>query len=203
MLDSILEYPISGYKESLVEVSMLKSVLLIACILIAIFINPWAWIAVLLLVLWKARIWYRYNGRPWRKIHFNAMIFFAAALGREQANSEHHNIEFNVMNAYVDMIESFGQIGIVIDEDPAIFATSQLIRFGSPDDQSDLIDYLADVKKVEHVKAIKAVFDYFKKVNLADPHFQIRAIIAGIIENQYTILDRAEYLNEVMMGNAT
>ena len=62
---------------------------------------------------------------------------------------------------------------------------------------------LADVKKVEHVKAIKAVFDYFKKVNLADRHFQIRAIIAGIIENQYTILDRAEYLNEVMMGNAT
>jgi hypothetical protein len=65
---------------------------------------------------------------------------------------------------------------------PANFATSQLIRFGSQDDQSDLIDYLADVKKVEHVKAIKAVFDYFKNVNLADRHFQIRAIIAGIIE---------------------
>ena len=182
---------------------MLKSFLLIICFLLAIFVTPWALIGVILLALWKWQIWYSYNGRPWRKIHFNAMIFFAAALGREQANSEHHNIEFNVMNAYVDMIESFGQIGIVIDEDPAIFATSQLIRFGSPDDQSDLIDYLADVKKVEHVKAIKAVFDYFKKVNLADRHFQIRAIIAGIIENQYTILDRAEYLNEVMMGNAT
>jgi len=182
---------------------MLKSLLLIIFILIAIFLNPWAWLVVLLLALWKAQIWYRYNGRPWRKIHFNAMILFAAALGREKANSEHHNIEFNVMNSFVDMIKSLSQVGVVISEDPEIFAAAQLIKFGSSEDQSDLIDYLAVKKNIEHVKAIKAVHGYFDAVNLADSHFQIRAIIAGIIENQYTTQDRAEYINEVMMGNAT
>lgn len=181
---------------------MLKSFLLIICILLAIFVTPWALIGVIILALWKWRIWYRHNGRPWRYIHFNAMILFSAAVAREELNSSDIGEAFNIRNAYVDLIYSFSHIGIFISEDPNNFIDRQIKFIGSPEDQTFIVDYLTEKKKINHATAITAVTNFFSGVDLSDSYFMIRAIIAGIIQSQYSTLDRGEYMNAVMRGKA-
>ena len=181
---------------------MIKSFLLIGFFLLAIFVTPWAWIGVLLLVLWKWRIWYRYNGRPWRKIHFNAMILASAASGKETATATMNNLRVDLRNVYVDMIRSFSQVGVHIGEDPEEFIDCQLAILGSPYDQECVINYLMKKKKINHSEAIKLSYRGFADQDLSENYFQIRAIIAGIIEKQYSSLDRGEYMYEVLMNNA-
>lgn len=181
---------------------MIILLFIISFALLAVFKTPWAWIGFVLLVLLKWRTWYRYNGRPWRKIHFNGMILFSGAVAKEQIRSNTNNEEFNIENAYIEMVNLFLQSGVIIFEDPKIFIDRQLEIFGSHQDQSSVVDYLIEKKEVDPIKALTSTVNYFSSQDLNDSYFKIRAIIAGIIECHYSSYDRGEYLLAIMTGDA-
>lgn len=182
---------------------MIASILLIAFVLIAIFQSPWAWIGVVLVVMWKWRIWYRYNGRPWRRIHFNAMIYASAAVAREQMRSAQNQEAFNFRNMYIDTVKSMGDIGFHIDGDAGEFVDRQLSSLGEDYDENLMIEYLVEKRGLsfgvayEKALAMKSAFE-----SDADAYLNLRVVIAGLIEGFYTPMDRGEYWFEVLSNNA-
>jgi hypothetical protein len=181
---------------------MIASFLLIAFILTAIFQFPWAWIGVVLVVIWKWRKWYRYNGRPWRKVHFNAMIFAAAAIAREQLRSKHSSDEFDFKKMYADILNSLGGIGFTLPGDADNFIENCLNGKYLEDNKALALQYMVYQKKMDPTDALGRINNLYEKIDLNDNFFRLRSLVAGVIHSQYSLDDKGEYWFEVMNNNA-
>ena len=184
---------------------MLKSVALIALLLAAIFLTPWAWIGVVLISLWKWRIWYRYNGRPWRKVHFNAMIFASAAVAREKARSTSCGEPFNQQKMYEEILISLGTIGFVTPQEHKYLIDTCLLGIEQKDDESSAMSYMVDIKKMSFSDALENTLNLKKAIELSpqgENYLKLRALIASVIEDQYSLKDKNEYWFEVFSNRA-
>jgi hypothetical protein len=181
---------------------MIASILLITFLLTAVYQSPWAWIGVALVVLWKWRKWYRYNGRPWRKVHFNAMIFAAAALAREQIRSKQSNQEFDFKKMYEDILNCLGGIGFTISGDVGIFIENCLNGEFLEDNKALALQYMVYKKNINAADALGRINNLYVKIDLNDNYFKLRSLVAGVIQSQYTLDDKGEYWFEVLNNNA-
>jgi hypothetical protein len=181
---------------------MLKSLILIALVIVAIFVTPWAWIGVLLIALWKWRIWYRYNGRPWRKVHFNAMIYAAEALAHERLRELKGN-EFSYRNVCIEMVRSLKGLGFDVGENVEVFVDRQLAEYQDPYFMEHLATgYIVRAKNISSQKANELIKNVCNQNDLNDNYFKLRAVVAGVVERVYSESDRGEYWYEVLNGKA-
>lgn len=176
---------------------------LVICLAIALLINPWAWLVVALAVLWQWRIWQRYRSRPWRKIHFRAMLYGQAAMAKEERRANLHQQPFHYPRVYQDMLQSLAADGISSAHDPQEFIAKQLAWFESEQkSQHVVLDYLLRKQDIHHVDALEKILQMYAKHQFSHNYFKIRAIIAGLIAERYSQDDKAEYWFEVLNNNA-
>lgn len=181
---------------------MLKSLVLIALVVVAIFVTPLAWLGVLLIALWKWRIWYRYNGRPWRKVHFNAMIFAAEASAHEQLRALEGN-QYSFRNICIEMVKSLARIGFDVGVDIEVFVDRQLAVYQDPYFMEHLVvGYMVREKNISSQKASELIRNACNQSDLNDTYFKLRAVVAGVVESVYSEKDRGEYWFEVLNGKA-
>lgn len=69
------------------------------------FAHSWWWLSVVILLsLFKLRNWYYHKSKPWRRIHFPAMLLYATAAGTESADAQTNNREFEIRNALINLV---------------------------------------------------------------------------------------------------
>jgi hypothetical protein len=178
--------------------------LLAICLAIALLINAWAWLGVILAALWQWRIWQRYYSRPWRRIHFTAMLLGQVAMAKEEQRANLHQQPFNYNRVYRELIQSLAtQAGIVSKQEPQELIDKQLAWLESEQKSQYLVlDYLLRTQGIQHVDALEQILQMYAKHQFSHNYFKLRAIIAGLIEERYTLNDKAEYWFEVLNNNA-
>jgi hypothetical protein len=178
--------------------------ILATCLALALLINPWAWLGVIFASLWQWRIWQRYYSRPWRRVHFPAMLQGQVAMAKEEQRANLHQQPFNYNRVYRKLIQSLAsQEGIVSKQDPKELIDKQLAWLESEQkSQYLMLDYLLRTQGIQHVDALEQILQMYAKHQFSHNYFKLRAIIAGLIEECYGLDDKTEYWFEVLNNNA-
>lgn len=176
-----------------------------ALIVISIFlslVHSWWWlIAVFLFSAFKAYKWYFYQSRPWRKIHYPAYRYYAAAAALESAEADDAGREFQVRNALIKLLEmvqpNWDKEKITLFVDTSISKCKSFV-------DKDLI-HESFKKKYENITDAD-IDKFMSSINeerlLEDNSWIVRIAVAEMIEQQFSIEDRGEYLVESLLGNA-
>jgi len=164
------------------------------------FFYPWCWIAAALVGFWKARLWYRYSGRPWRRIHYPMMLAYASAAGLEQGEAQKQGREFNLHNALRNLI----RIPLPHWDDTLIdrFIARELERIEIFSDRDLLIGYVKKKKGYSDIKLEAFALLAQRHFVAPDNGLIVRMIIAGLIEGKYGESARGEYIFAVLTGRA-
>ncbi|MBC7341792.1 MAG: hypothetical protein H5U02_05000 [Clostridia bacterium] len=180
---------------------MLGWMALVVFILLAVYNSPWWWMAVAPAVLWKAHLWYFYKGRPWRRVHYPAMRAYARACGAETFRAEREGRDFDVRSALVELLRLVRPAW-----DPGsidLFIEREFDRCANFTDRGLIEEYIRKrARRVDQgeldaiMRKIASVFDSRKS------WLMVRMVVAGLVEEQYGEAHRAEYLVEVLTGNA-
>lgn len=130
------------------------------------------------------------------------MIFAAAALAREQMRSKQSNQDFDFKKMYEDILNALGGIGFTIPGDSGIFIENCLNGKYLEDNKALALQYMVYTKKMDASEALGRINNLYAKIDLNDNYFKLRALVAGVIQSQYTLDDKGEYWFEVMNNNA-
>ncbi len=180
---------------------MITWVLIIISAALSIF-HTWLWlIAVVLLSLFKLNKWYYYKSKPWRRIHFPAMRYYAAASGTEFAEAQNSNRDFNINNALINVLtmlqpdwdeetkENFIKIVMARNE---TYVDENLIRS----------IFQKRNKKLTENDLDELMSTLNTSLNRTDNSWLVRMLIAEIIQSMFGIEERGEYLVACIEGRA-
>jgi hypothetical protein len=180
---------------------MFSWLLFLGFTLVAVFVNAWWAIGSFILIVWKAHCWFRYNSRPWRRIHFPMMMLFASAIGRENARAAMENREYLVENALSDLIKSvYPQWTLPQIEG---FIIAEFTKHENFTDADLIRQYILLKNPKVTQEGIEKVIDFMRQhYNNFDNALKVRMIIAGVIEDKYGPDQRGEYMFEIIMEKA-
>jgi hypothetical protein len=152
--------------------------------------------------------WYRYNGRPWRKVHYKALAIWAGCLAKHNVlvyktdGSPEFNENFDARGALESLIKNLVAIKLYECKDPKYIVEREFSRVTSFYDKPHLIEYLVKTKKHSLVDACSLVDLISEELNIKNNSLMVSMIIASVIEAKYSLADRSEYLIEVFGGRA-
>ncbi len=177
---------------------------LIVTTIVLTLAHSWWWLIVtVLLSAFKANKWWYYKSRPWRRIHFPVMRYYAAASGTESVEAQNDGREFNIRNALINLHNSLQP------------------ELGNVDaDADNFVDVV--IEKCKNYSDEKLIRDTFKKRNTelsgnefnelmstlnesiirTNNSWHVCIFIAEIIEQQYGVNDRGEYIVSCIEGDA-
>ena len=159
----------------------------------------WFIFGVAVLALWKLNRWYYYFSRPWKKVHFPMMRAYAAASGLESGQAEREGREFDFNAALLNLLEmvnpkvSFSHEALIKRE----FARCQDFY-----DESLIQEYLTKAKGINPNQAQPILKKIKESMKTSDKGLMVRMVIASIIEEQFSLQDRGEYMFQVTSGKA-
>lgn len=159
----------------------------------------WFVIVLAVLGLWKLNRWFYYSSRPWRKVHFPMMRAYAEASGLEAGQAEREGREFNLDKALFNLLKMVNpRVSISHKE----LVQREFERCESFYDGPLIQKYLVEKKEVDKTH-VGPVLDQIKNsMNTSDKGLMVRMVIASVIEEQFSPLDRGEYLFQVFSGRA-
>ena len=181
--------------------SLIGWALLIVAALLTAAHSYW-WITLVIpMALWKAATLYVFYGRPWSRIHYPAMRAYSRATAYELIACQRGGRDFDVCKAVSIMVKqlhpkwSHDRIRELVNR--------EFDRYESLADR-ELIEArlrrrFAGTRPEEFDALIEELPLFYETQRNA---MIIRLVIAGIIEHRYGTQDRAEYLTEVVLGNA-
>ena len=173
-------------------------------------ISYWFGIGLIFFSALKAYGWHRSNGRPWRKIHYKAMIVYSAAAGREMAMAQAKNVDFNLRNALIQFTEMLSIKGLLPIGYPEKIVDREFDRIERFKDRPLIKEHFIKVvfknSPIEKLVDIDVMIENFLNEMQSDikenyNSLMVKLIIAAAIENTYSSSDRGEYLYEYFMGN--
>lgn len=170
--------------------------------------NSFWWIAVGAISFCRGYYWWRYRSRPWRRIHFPAMLAYASACGYETHNAQNEGREFETRNAITNLIKMLKPDWE--HDESLMFMEREFMRarefLGDPLARESLLK--REVKDVFHSELgeieLKAMLHATRDVVKINENFVfVRMAIAGLIEEQFSKKDRDEYLEAIISGHAS
>lgn len=175
--------------------------LLLVVTLILAYGNSWWWIAVAILALFKGFKWWFYRSRPWRRIHYPAMRAYSAAAGTETAAAENEGRNFNVKNALITLL---GLLKPNWDEEQkTLFVNREMERARTYSDEPLIREAFRKSNTKANDRELNELMNTLSNsININDNGWMVRTVIAGLVEDQFGIDDRGEYLRECVSGNA-
>ena len=177
---------------------MISSILLIIFVVLSYLYSLWFIIGVVALGVFKFGHWRHYSSRPWRKVHFPMMLDYASAAGLERRQADIDGREFDFNLALLHLLNIIGlKVNISHDE----FIQREYRRFEDFYDKQLIRQYLVDKQGVDKNKAEQ----YLEEIESAitwDRGFMVKMIVASVIEEKYSQMDRGEYMFEVFRGAA-
>lgn len=171
----------------------------------------WFAIGLIFFSLLKAYSWHRYNGRPWRKIHYKAMITYSAAAGQEMGMAKSKNVDFNLRNSLIAFTEMLSIEGLLPIGSPEKIVDREFDRINKFKDKPLIKEHCIKVifKNSSLEKAVDIDLMTEKILNEMQlgikenyNSLMVRLIIAAAIENFYSPADRGEYLYACFNGKA-
>jgi len=165
------------------------------------YTSKWWWCAVVTLGAIKAFQWHYYRGRPWRRIHYPAMRAYASAAGSETADANNNDREFDIKNALIRLL------GLMKPEweqaQVEQFIDREIERATTYSDETLIRDAFRRSNSKANEDDLNQLMESLKQsLNVNDNGWLVRAVIAGLIENEYSTEDRGEYLMECVTGRA-
>ena len=174
---------------------MINFVFVLISFALTYYVSLWFSIFLVFFVINQIYRWYRYNGRPWRKIHYKGMLLAAAAAG--YTNGQSHE------NMLIKLASLLRESGIPFDISDEKILTREIDRVKKLYDKASVKKYMILNKGSDPVKLDPLLDEAFKKIYTTDnKSLMIRMIIASAIETFYSSNDRAEYVYEVITNNA-
>ena len=176
------------------------SYIVLFVLFILTFRNPWWWIAVVPVALWKVGQWYFYKGRPWRRIHYPMLRAYAAIAGQEGAVAEHNGRDFDIRPALDRLVRTVKPDWS--EEKVHTLIQREFDRYADFSDRKLIETYLTKKHpKLTDAKIEEVMERCSKLLKTYDNGLMVRFVVAGIIEEQFGQEHRAEYLFELMSGN--
>lgn len=174
-------------------------VLLLVLAFLSYKVSHWFIIGLLVVFFWKFYIWRLHNSRPWRKVHFKMMVNYSRAMGLETIAAENEGREFNTINCLRFFLNDVNpKLNISY---PALIER-EIERFKNFYDEPLIRNYLETKKYSKTVidDFLIEMKDNFKNIEL-DDWIMIRMVIACLIEEKYSSIDRGEYMYEVFTNS--
>ncbi len=159
----------------------------------------WFIIGVAVFGLWKLYRWYYYSSRPWRKVHFCMMRAYASASGLEAGQAEREGREFNLNFALFNLLKMVNPEVSVGHED---LIQRELSRCETFYDEALIQQYLIEKKGLDPTQVAPVLGEIKESMHVSDKGLMVRMVIASVIEEQFTPLDRGEYMFQVFSGRA-
>lgn len=140
------------------------------------------------------------SSRPWRKMHFPLMRVYASAAGCERGLAETFGRDFSVHGALrILLVQARG----MSQEEADAYTEKQLARCGSLEDLNAVKAALrAQFPALDERDRQRMENEATQLMSYPDPSFQVRSVIAGLIEDQLGPEHRIEYLVAVLLGKA-
>ena len=179
-------------------------ILLLVFTKLAIGYSPWFFIGVIFCATYLYINWYFHSGRPWRKCHFPLMMAYSKAAGAElgTAQREGRDVDFN--NALRIFLRMINQNLFLADDNFLNGIIDQAFeRCRNFHDYPLIRSFLAEKKEFSKEKIDLILQEISKSMDTSNNALMIRMIIAEIIEDQFTVADRGEYMFEVFNGRAS
>jgi hypothetical protein len=174
---------------------MINFVFVLISFALTYYISLWFSIFLVFFVINQIYRWYRYNGRPWRKIHYKGMLLAAAAAGYTNGQSQE--------NMLIKLASLLRGSAIPFDISDEEIVAREFDRVKKLYDKASVKKYMILNKGSDPVKLDPLLDEAFKKIYTTDNKpLMIRMIIASAIEAFYSPDDRAEYVYEVITNNA-
>jgi len=173
--------------------------LLIVFAVLAYTSSWWFLLGVAALALWKANRWYYYSSRPWRKVHFPMMRAYAAASGIESAQANREGRAFDVKTALLNLLK---MVNPKVSLDYEALIQREFERHENFYDGALMQEYLLKRKNLSPDQAASMLEKIRELANTPDNGLMVRMVIASVIEDQFSALDRGEYLFQVFSGQA-
>lgn len=174
---------------------MINFVFVLISFALTYYVSLWFSIFLVFFVINQIYRWYRYNGRPWRKIHYKGMLLAAAAAG--YTNGQSHE------NMLIKLASLLRGSAIPFDISDEEIVAREFDRVKKLYDKPLVKKYMISHKNSDPIKLDPLLDEAFNKIYTVDNKFlMVRIIIASAIEAFYSPDDRAEYVYEVITNNA-
>lgn len=181
----------------------MSTILLVSSIAAAIFYSSWAWLAAFVLIVWKAHIWFHYKNKPWKRVHYRMMRAQAGALGIEANSSKQEEREFSMQNALVLMLDMIDPVKLSLSNENTVYQAAMYFESGH---DLELVRKLYLPNKYSPSQADEisnSIAEHLAGASEADEKFFVSCTtIAAIVEAQFSLQDRAEYMFNVFTGRA-
>ena len=178
---------------------MIGWILFVAFATLSYFYSWWFVIGVVVFGLWKLNRWYYYSSRPWRKVHFPMMRAYAGASGLEAGQAEREGREFNLNTALLNLLKMVNpKVSIGHEE----LIQREFERCETFYDEPLIQKYLVEKKGIDKTQIGPVLEQIENSMNTSDKGLMVRMVIASVIEEQFSSLDRGEYLFQVFSGRA-
>lgn len=178
---------------------MISWILLIIFAVLSYVYSWWFTIGIALLGIWKLGRWQHYSSRPWRKVHFPMMLDYASAAGIEQRQADIDGREFNLNLALLHLLKI---INLKVDISHEELIQRELQRCEAFYDKQLIQQYLVEKKGIDKNKTEPILEKIGHLMQACNNGLRVRMIIASVIEEKYSPMDRGEYMFEVMSGGA-
>jgi hypothetical protein len=179
---------------------MIGWILLAAFAVLSYGYSWWFVVGVVVFGLWKLNRWYYHNSRPWRRVHFPMMRAYAGVSGLEAGEAEREGREFNLNAALLNLLKMVNpKIGIGHEE----LIQREFERCNTFYDESLIREYLTEKKGLDLTQVSPVLGKIKDAMHTSDKGLMVRMVIASVIEEQFSPLDRGEYMFQVFNGKAT
>ncbi len=171
---------------------------------LSFYVSAWFLVGFCFFCSLKTFGWYRYNGRPWRKVHYKAMLLYSMAAGREAANCKAVGREFNLRNTLIEFVKLAKENGFLLSQDATKVVDLEFNRVRKFYDRALIKEHI--ISKIKNKSISNDVAEKFldaikSGLSTEDKSLMVRMIIASMIESRYSAADRSEYVYEMFSGN--
>ena len=174
--------------------------LLVTFATLALLYSWWFVIGVVLLAFSKFILWRHYSSRPWRKVHYPMMVAHAGACGQEAVEAEHEGRDFDHKAVLGNMLRSVYPDLLLVEA--VLLVEQEFSRCEDFYDKHLVKQFLIEKKGADADMIDPMLEDIRKAMRTSDNRLMALLIIASVIEEQFSALDRGEYMYEVFSGNA-
>jgi len=178
---------------------MISWIFLIVFAVLSYVYSWWFTIGIAVLSLWKLGHWYYYSSRPWKKVHFPMMHAYASTCGYEIGQAERDGREFNLNAALLNLLKVINPKLSISHEE---LIQREFQRCKAFYDKPLIQRYLVENKGIDKTKIDPILEKIGQSMHTSDNGLMVRMVIASVIEEQLSPMDRGEYMFEVISGRA-